>query len=605
MKHFQFLILLLLFCVGCQYGTASKSHLIVIAVDQLGVNEVNCSKESEPDSGFDLLCEESVRMTHAFTPSILSGPALASLLTGDYPRSHGLRHHGKSWLSSSTTTLAEIARAQGYRTAFFSGGPPILRKLNLHQGFDYYDDYAPLPQLKAYRSFETLLNEFWSWQESWSSSPIFTLFYVSDLNFWKEQTWDRLGEKRNLSFESQRQEVDENLADFVQKLKQKKIWDQSLVLLVGLQGPPGVERDRELSWQNLLSERSQVTALIKAPQKPRDLGLSWSFDDNITIADLGHTLFEFMGTSLPSKKPFPTVSLRPILDVQNTFSIPDRPILIESAWAESKNEGTLRTSFRVSHLAYLNDLRPRVYNSLSDRLEVSPYSPDEPSIREFAQEMMSLAQNEHLTPWHSFSQEQILRWWGLAEVWNATGSQPPAFTLERLAHRLPGDPVVSDQFVYMLLMSQDWPELKSWAQSKKNTDLEKLATLNLSSQKVRFQNSCLQLANSDKISSELLKTCEDPLILDLLNWQLVEAQANDQKKSESLKHRFLYRYSLKTMDRWTAQTYWSLQGPWHLSSSLLGQLQTIDLVLALPQYSKVRTLAQKNYLLKPVRFEED
>ena len=67
--------------------------MLVIAVDELTATDVICSQDDSPRSGFQLLCNESVRFTHAFTPSTLTVPALASLLTGHYPIQHRVRHN--------------------------------------------------------------------------------------------------------------------------------------------------------------------------------------------------------------------------------------------------------------------------------------------------------------------------------------------------------------------------------------------------------------------------------------------------------------------------------------------------------------------------------
>ena len=43
-------------------------------------------------------------------------------------------------LADSRTTLAEILKAQGYRTSAFIGAYVLNSKFGLSQGFDYYDD---------------------------------------------------------------------------------------------------------------------------------------------------------------------------------------------------------------------------------------------------------------------------------------------------------------------------------------------------------------------------------------------------------------------------------------------------------------------------------
>src|ERR1700742_815194 len=59
---------------GCQWETPSRPSVLVFVVESLGFSLVPCQSvefETNP-SGLRTLCEESVRFTHAFTPSVMS-----------------------------------------------------------------------------------------------------------------------------------------------------------------------------------------------------------------------------------------------------------------------------------------------------------------------------------------------------------------------------------------------------------------------------------------------------------------------------------------------------------------------------------------------------
>ncbi|MGZ5280516.1 MAG: sulfatase-like hydrolase/transferase, partial [Pseudobdellovibrionaceae bacterium] len=284
---------------SCRLASNSRPSAIVIAVDQLGVNQINCHEE-DPDltrSGIALLCQESVRFTHAYTTSLLSGPALTSVLTGQYPFQHGLRGNKKNFLSSNTVTLAEVAQRQQVATSFFSGGAPILRKLNLQQGFEVFDDHFAPSIKRLHRPFSKLQKLFENWLLDIQGRSFLSVFYVPDLAMIQTATQNDLGELRNLSYDSQLEEFDESLFHFIQNLKQRKIWDSTMIVLVGLNGPETDERTDELFNTNLYSERTQVALLIKPAQKPRDEGLNWSFDSNVNLADIGVTLLDLYGTA--------------------------------------------------------------------------------------------------------------------------------------------------------------------------------------------------------------------------------------------------------------------------------------------------------------------
>jgi arylsulfatase A-like enzyme len=249
---------------ACRLTTSSYPNVVVIAVDQLGVDQVNCAQESHlQKSGIELLCQESVRFTHAFTTSPLSAPAIASVLTGQYPFQHKLRTNGKDFIPSQIITPAEWAQKAGVATAFFSGGPPILRKTNLHQGFEIFDDHLNPSMSRLFRPFAKTQSLFENWLKDLGRQSFLAVFYVPDLNFTDTQTQTEMGEVRNLTFDSQLEEFDASLFRFLQNLKQQKLWDSTEIILVGLNGVASKDRD-ELDNLNLYSDRTH----IEPPMKP-------------------------------------------------------------------------------------------------------------------------------------------------------------------------------------------------------------------------------------------------------------------------------------------------------------------------------------------------
>ena len=147
------LVLFFIALTGCQWETPTRPSVLVIAVESLGFSLVPCQSvefETNP-SGLRTLCEQSVRFTHAFTPSVMSQAALASVLTARYPHEHGVRNNGADYLSGRFETVAEGARRRSYQTAMISGGPPIWSKSGLSAGFDFFDDRVKIDWHHDYR----------------------------------------------------------------------------------------------------------------------------------------------------------------------------------------------------------------------------------------------------------------------------------------------------------------------------------------------------------------------------------------------------------------------------------------------------------------------
>jgi arylsulfatase A-like enzyme/Tfp pilus assembly protein PilF len=98
----------------------------------------------------DGLAARGVRWTRAVTPSPLTLPAHASLLTGLAPPEHGIRDNGTAVLPKDVPTLAAAFAARGYATAAFVASRVLDRRFGLARGFQHYDDKAPAEQIGEY-----------------------------------------------------------------------------------------------------------------------------------------------------------------------------------------------------------------------------------------------------------------------------------------------------------------------------------------------------------------------------------------------------------------------------------------------------------------------
>ena len=89
----------------------------------------------------DALAAESVRFEWAFAQAPEMLPSLATVFSGLYPTTNGLRQPGDS-LQAEATTLAELAGEAGMATAAFVEGAPGGSDYGLAQGFASYQVVA-------------------------------------------------------------------------------------------------------------------------------------------------------------------------------------------------------------------------------------------------------------------------------------------------------------------------------------------------------------------------------------------------------------------------------------------------------------------------------
>jgi arylsulfatase A-like enzyme len=123
--------------LGCaRTPTLPGADLLLVTVDTLRADAVGFGGGATGDTpGLDALASESLVFPRARTPIPITSPALASLLTGRWPRNHGLLDN--AFDLGRGPTLVEALADAGYGCAAFL--PSFLAdKPGLHPGFDLY-----------------------------------------------------------------------------------------------------------------------------------------------------------------------------------------------------------------------------------------------------------------------------------------------------------------------------------------------------------------------------------------------------------------------------------------------------------------------------------
>ena len=119
-------------------GLPSGPHpVVIIAIDGLRADALGAYGSAAATPAFDALAAESVRFDWAFAQAPEMVPSLASLLSGLYPTTNGLRAPGDH-LQADAVTLAETLGGAGVATAAFVEGAPGGSDYGLAQGFDSY-----------------------------------------------------------------------------------------------------------------------------------------------------------------------------------------------------------------------------------------------------------------------------------------------------------------------------------------------------------------------------------------------------------------------------------------------------------------------------------
>ncbi len=582
---------------SCGLPRDPNPSILVIAIENLGFQSVACGTEvmaHREMSGFRIFCEESVRFTHAFTPSLMTQSALASVMTGLYPFEHGLRHNGNQFLSAEYKTLAEVALEEGYRTALFSGGPPLLRSSGLNQGFEVFDE-GPGPRLGLiHRPSRQLARSFDRWLSAEvSGRRFFATIFFADLQFPKAPTRSDLGELRESSVEAQLFEIGETLDQMIRKLKEQKRWDNTYVFLFGTNGrldkkklgdPEGAEN------VGLQSFNTQVPLFIKPARKSRDLGIEWKIDKNVSLADAGATVFDILGTGAPKGKnpEVHTISLRPALIRAESPWRSDRLIYSETAWPDWMGWGGIRFSLRKDQYLYIHDSQPKLFNSLIDRFEQTPFQSTDPFYQDLFDSFQRSAKNLGKT--FSYKRKEMISAQYSKALYSPEGLEGFEAQLSVYLQRNPRDRSLMRTLAERAIRKGDWKELEKLGRQARITSWIYVAKKNLRS-RVRWRpRACykLMVSRASSLSLEDLSQCDDRLLLRMVNW----LRERDETQRELIFQAFLTDFSALRLRRQIAEDNIQSFYSWLKPDENADTIPLIDLYLALPENVRIRNFVE-------------
>jgi arylsulfatase A-like enzyme len=135
-----------------------RPNVLLVTLDTTRADRLTLYGHARPTSpNLDTLGRESIVFENAYSTSSWTLPAHASLFTGKFPSSHGVRHDPEGPLVLADAiqapqgvrarpmhpdeeTLARILSRAGYTTAGFVGGPWLIREFGLGAGFELWDD---------------------------------------------------------------------------------------------------------------------------------------------------------------------------------------------------------------------------------------------------------------------------------------------------------------------------------------------------------------------------------------------------------------------------------------------------------------------------------
>ncbi len=293
---------------------SSELNVILITIDTLRADHVSAYGTDRADTPvLDSLAAEGVRFEHCVAQTPLTLPSHTSLLSSTYPLFNQVRDNGGFRVPGSLTLVSEILKPQGFATAAFIGAFVLHGKWGLNQGFDTYSDhFDPMRYgkilLENEKRADEVLGNARQWLENRGNGRFFAWIHLYDPHspYDPPAPFDRGSSQA--AYRGEVEYTDSELGKFISLLKEKGIYDRSLIVVTADHGEGLGDHNEDGHGMFLYETTVHVPLIIRAP-KPfarRTVG------ETVELVDVAPTILDLLGIPVP--KQWQGRSLWPLLD---------------------------------------------------------------------------------------------------------------------------------------------------------------------------------------------------------------------------------------------------------------------------------------------------
>jgi tetratricopeptide (TPR) repeat protein len=285
---------------GWWYARESPPHqgpIVLISADNLAADQLTPYRSGGPDTpAIAALATDGVVFDRAYAHSPQTLPSYVSILSGQLPFEHGVRDDVGFAMKDDARTLAELMRNRGFNTGAAVSTFLLRRESGVAQGFSFFD--AELPEHGDGEAATTQRDSAHTIEAA--------------------ERWMRMqDDQRYLLFvQVDDRSADEAVGRVVQELKDRDLYDDATIFLVGDHGD-------EQAVPPLADTSLRVPLIVKQPNSE---GAGRRVVAPVQHIDLLPTILDLVRAPIPSG--IRGRSLRSVLDDEDA-TVPEQPIYSE------------------------------------------------------------------------------------------------------------------------------------------------------------------------------------------------------------------------------------------------------------------------------------
>ncbi|HEV2102665.1 MAG TPA: sulfatase-like hydrolase/transferase [Candidatus Acidoferrum sp.] len=343
----------------------SRPRVFLITIDTLRADHVHCyGYQGIRTPALDLVAEQGIRFTQAFTPSPITNSSHTSIMTGLLPSSHGVSDFGVP-LATKYPTLAELLTKAGYRSAAFIGAV-ILDSKNLapglDRGFEFYDNFPEHTTTKSrWGRIERRGMEVEQHAEAWLNTHpdgtqfVWLHFYDPHDPYEPPPPYSEIYKDR--LYDGEIAYADSALGQFLTYLKKQGWYEGALIVVVGDHGEGLGEHNEDTHGIFLYDSTTHVPLIVKLPNERE---ASRTVERQVRTTDIMPTILSLLGIAAPLN--LDGDSLEPFLtsgetDGRTVFGETEYPLRF--GWAPLR-------SIRKGGFKFIEAPKPELYDLRAD-----------------------------------------------------------------------------------------------------------------------------------------------------------------------------------------------------------------------------------------------
>ncbi len=365
---------------GCGGGeTGSRPNLVLITLDTTRADVLGCYGGSVETPVMDRLAAEGVRFDNAWTVTPLTLPSHASILTGLYPPSHGIRENTNFRLAPGVRTLAEHLQENGYRTRAAVSSFVLSGIFGLDQGFDLYDEprsgekFMPGGRSVEFREIlerkagETTDRALYGLDPA-GDQPYFLWVHYFDPHSTYEPPEPFASQYREDLYRGEVAYVDSEIGRLLSELKERGLLENTLVAVVADHGESLGEHGEATHGLFIYRSTIQVPLILHMPGVVEKGAVR---TDPVSVVDLVPTVLDLMEVA-PITLPVEAAGRSVAVAVQS------RPLYSESELSMRAYGWAPLYSLHDGDTRFIAAPEPELYDMAADRGEQVNLAPSRP-----------------------------------------------------------------------------------------------------------------------------------------------------------------------------------------------------------------------------------